>query len=246
MGSIGRLLTLTGFLLAAGCTQDLEALDLPWPPEPARPASAPLAEGKRAAAQQVEAPDCDVLPLLTPEELSKMPRAAPELARGAPQGPPPRYATLGDVELTPRVAGRVAQLDAAYARRTRKHLTVTSGTRDAARQARAMYKMLRLGADVLRLYRNKEAVREIKEAYDAGRAAGKPADDVVAAMYAVLRAQIDRGVYISAHLRAGAVDIRSRDMSDADRKAFTAAVAEVGGVYMLEESAPPHFHLQID
>lgn len=251
MGPVPRSLTLTllaalaalAVLTATGCTPEVEALDLPWDPSPARTAAAREPAGAPAPAGE---PGCDVLPPLTPEEMARLPGRPPGLTRAAPQGPPPRYATLSDVELTDRVAARVARIDDAFARRTRKHLTVTSGTRDAAHQARAMFKMLRLGADILRLYRNREAAREIKDAFDAGRAASKPADEIVAAMYAVIRAQLDRGVYISAHLRAGAVDIRSRDMSPADRKAFAAAVAEVGGVYMLEESTPPHFHLQID
>jgi hypothetical protein len=192
--------------------------------------------------------DCDDLPDLSPEELARPPFGPPALEKSQPKegSPPPKYKLLPDVTLADAVAERVDDIDAAYAKRSGKHLTVTSGTRDASRQAKAMYKMLRLGGDPVRLYRNKEAAREIKQAYESGRAARKPEDDVVAAMYDVLRAQIARGVYISAHLRAGAVDIRSRDMSAADRKAFLAAVSEVSGVSLLEESTPPHFHLQIE
>ncbi|WP_156338350.1 hypothetical protein [Chondromyces crocatus] len=144
------------------------------------------------------------------------------------------------------VAARMTQLDLAYFRRTGKHLTITSGTRDATRQAKAMYKMLELGADVLRLYRNKEAIREIKATYDTGRAARKPPEEIMTAMHDVIRRQIDRKVYLSAHLRAGAVDIRNRDMTAADKKAFLAIVAEAGGITALEETAPPHFHLEVD
>jgi hypothetical protein len=57
---------------------------------------------------------------------------------------------------------------------------------------------------------------------------------------------MDRGVFISAHLRAGAVDIRNRDMTVTEKRALVAAVSEVGGVTALEESRPPHYHLQVD
>jgi hypothetical protein len=148
------------------------------------------------------------------------------------------------VRLSGEVAAKVEALDRAFFKKTGAHLVVTSGTRDAIHQAKAMYKMIRLGADILELYKNKDAAGEIKQAYD--RAAGKPPEDIVAAMHAVIQAQLDRGVFISAHLRAGAVDIRNRTMSAAERRAFVKAVEELGGVTLLEESRPPHYHLQID
>jgi len=228
-----------GFALFAfaGCTGEAGDLDLPW--------GGTLPQEKRRAAVE---PECDEeLPQLTPEELARPPFAPPRLERSSPRsGPPQRFSLLPDVTLADAVSDKVEAIDDAYFRRTGKHVTVTSGTRDASRQAKAMYKMLRLGGDVLKLYRNKDAAREIKRAYDAGRAAGKAPDDVVSSMYSVLQSQIARGVYISAHLRAGAVDIRSRDMSSAEKRAFVAAVADARGVTLLEESTPPHFHLQVD
>ena len=76
--------------------------------------------------------------------------------------------------------------------------------------------------------------------------AKKDREERVAALERVIRAQIDRGVFISAHLREGAVDIRNRDMTQAEKRAFLDGVDEVGGVLALEESRPPHYHLQID
>ena len=69
---------------------------------------------------------------------------------------------------------------------------------------------------------------------------------MIDALADVLRAQMDRGVYVSAHLRAGAVDVRSRGMSAADKRAFVAGVEEVGGAEVIEESTPPHFHVEIE
>jgi hypothetical protein len=109
-----------------------------------------------------------------------------------------------------------------------------------------MHDLFRLGADVMSLYKSKEAATEIKHVYDGGRAAVRPAAAVIAAMAEVIRRQTERGVFISAHLRAGAVDIRNRGMSGADKGAFLDAVEEVGGVTALEETRPPHFHLQVE
>lgn len=192
--------------------------------------------------------DCDDLPDLTPEEEALGPMSPPRLEKSTNRadGSPHRFSQLPDVELPGPVAERVDAIDDAYFRRTGKHLTVTSGARDAVQQAKAMYKMMRLGGDPLRLYRNKEAAREIKRAYEQGRAAKKSADDIVSEVHSVIQKQMARGVYISAHLRAGAVDVRSRDLSRAEKKHFVGLMGEMKDVQMLEEFTPPHFHLQID
>jgi hypothetical protein len=192
--------------------------------------------------------DCDDLPDLTDEDESLGPISPPRLEKSVTRadGSPHRFMQLPDVDLSAPVAEKVDALDDAYFRRTGKHLTVTSGTRDPVQQARAMYKMMRLGGDPLRLYRNKEAAREIKRAYEQARAAKKSPDDIVTDVHAVIQKQVARGVYISAHLRAGAVDIRSRDLGRTEKKHFVSSVAEMKDTQMLEEFTPPHFHLQID
>jgi hypothetical protein len=192
--------------------------------------------------------DCDDLPDLTAEDEALGPISPPRLEKNTTRadGSPHRFSQLSDVVLSGPVADKVDEIDDAYFRRTGKHLTVTSGTRDSVQQARAMYKMMRLGGDPLRLYRNKEAAREIKRAYEQGRGAKKSADDIVTDVHSVIQKQVARGVYISAHLRAGAVDVRSRDLSRAEKKHFTVSIAGMKDVQMLEEFTPPHFHLQID
>ena len=157
-----------------------------------------------------------------------------------------RFVVLPGVELAPAVEQKVAELASAYFRRTGKELVVTSGTRDPARQAEAMHGLFQHGADVLGLYKDKTAAREIKSAYEEGLSAEHSQEAMIAALERVIRAQIDRGVFISAHLREGAVDIRNRDMTPAEKRAFLEGVDEVGGVFALVESRPPHYHLQID
>lgn len=157
-----------------------------------------------------------------------------------------RYVVLPGVDLAPAVEQKVAEIASAYHRRTGKELVVTSGTRDPARQAEAMHDLFRHGADVLGLYKDKTAAREIKGAYEEELSDEQPSEAVIAALERVIRAQVDRGVFISAHLREGAVDIRNRDMTPAEKRAFLDGVDEVGGVFALEESRPPHYHLQID
>lgn len=235
--SLARTVALACTLvLGAGCSREVADLDTSF-------LLPPISTAEPRAALAL---DCDDLPPLSPEEAARPPLSPPRLEKSTPRGKPPAWSALNDVTLPDPVADKVDAIDEAYFRRTGKHVTVTSGTRDAARQAKAMYKMLRLGGDPMQLYRNKEAAREIKQAYERARGARKEPDDVVAAMHEVIKSQIARGVYISAHLRAGAVDVRNRDMSSADKKAFVAAVNEAKGVTLLEESAPPHWHLQVD
>lgn len=155
-----------------------------------------------------------------------------------------RYTTAGAVSLAPEVARRIAEVADTFHRQTNKQLVLTSGTRDAARQADAMVEAMRLGADVVRLYRDKGAAREIREAFDGARAERLAPRDVVARVEATIRDQIARGTYVSAHLRAGAVDVRSRGMTAVERATFVAA-ARACGFSVLEETAPPHFHLQL-
>lgn len=234
--------------------EKLESLALPTDPPTAKaPASSVAAAPRRPAppAPRKSTPaapqraDCDELPSADEEALAQLP-PQPGLGKAVPTEAwnPPPYEVLPGVALPDEIATRLSQIDRAFAHRTQAHLVVTSGTRDANRQARAMYTRLKLGADLLQIYRNKAAVQEIKQAYQAG--AGKRPDEVVAAMQDVIQGQIERGVFISAHLRAGAVDIRNRTMSPALKRAFLDSIADVGGVQVLEESKPAHYHLQFD
>jgi len=135
------------------------------------------------------------------------------------------------------------QIAAEFRRRTGQRLHVTSGTRTPDQQARAMYDKIRLGQRLTRLYRDYDAASEIQTAYRRNRRQGRAA--TVRAMAAVIRTQMGRGCYISRHLYASAVDVRSRNLSRRNRRVFRSVVQSVGGVQLLEEGTPPHFHLQL-
>ncbi|WP_437301598.1 hypothetical protein [Sorangium sp. So ce426] len=241
-------------LAAGGCVS--RAAPAPEPVGTPRPPVTVPAPGARAGWFGFWVPDrpaARVLSLHVQESDEVEPPDAEPPARAPAPGVTPaeadeerRYVVLPGVELAPAVEQKVAELASAYFRRTGKELVVTSGTRDPARQAEAMHELFRHGADVLGLYKDKTAAREIKSAYEEGRSAEHAPEATIAALERVIRAQIDRGVFISAHLREGAVDIRNRDMTPAEKRAFLEGVDEVGGVFALEESRPPHYHLQID
>jgi hypothetical protein len=152
--------------------------------------------------------------------------------------------TLADgVTLSTDIETKVAEIAADYYASRSKDIVVTSGTRSAASQAEAMYVKLQAGDDILKLYGNKTAAKAVKRAYDDGTAAKQPRAAVVDAMRQVLEGQIAADVYLSKHLKAGAVDVRSRDMTAADKTAFRKA-AKGQATKIILETTPPHWHLQ--
>lgn len=174
--------------------------------------------------------------------------AAAPSAVGAPasRSTASKYVLLPDVTLSPKVERQIARTAEVFFAQTGKPLVVTSGRRDALDQARAMHQAIRLGANVERLYRNKTAIRELLLVVEASTAAKKSVAAIDEDLAEAIEAQVRRGVFISAHLRDGAVDVRSRGMSEHDKRAFLEGVAKAGGMEVIAESAPPHFHLQFE
>ncbi len=157
-----------------------------------------------------------------------------------------RFETLPDVSLSTRVVDKLNAIASAYQKRTGKSFVVTSGTRAPTRQAELIYDKLARGEDLSRLYKDKAAIAELKRIYDLARSDGREKDGTVILLAAAIRAQMKRGIFVSAHLRAGAADVRSTTMDGADRRAFIEAATQVGGVSVMHEASPPHFHLQLD
>ncbi len=152
------------------------------------------------------------------------------------------YTLKSGVTLTAAVKAKVKKIADAYHAATKKKITVTSGTRSASSQAEAMYGKLAAG-DKLTVYKDQVSAKEIKKAYDDGKAAKKTKAEIVKSMTTVIEEQIKKGKYISKHLKAGAVDVRSRDMSATEKEAFKKAAKGVA-VSVILETKPPHFHLQ--
>lgn len=174
--------------------------------------------------------------VLTPETYRLL-HSSRALRRPGTQGD--HYTISAGVTLTERARETVGQLADEYFRRTGENLRVTDGQRTAHDQAVQMYNKIQLHDE--NIYTNKTALAEIKRAYNAGVAAHKSRAQIIDDMASVIQGQVDRGVYISRHLRGGAVDISIRGL---DEQAFRQAVQTVGGISLLYEGRPPHFHLQ--
>ena len=152
------------------------------------------------------------------------------------------YTVLPGVLLSRAVKSSVKKIADKYFASTKKKLVVTSGTRGTKSQAAAMYKKLAAGDD-LSIYKNQTAIKEIKSAYNKGVKAKKSNSAIVGDMEKVIEAQIKKSIFISKHLREGAVDVRSRDMTSTDKEKFRQAAKGIAKSVILEV-IPPHFHLQ--
>lgn len=155
---------------------------------------------------------------------------------------PENYTVGSGVTLTATVKSKVKKIADAYYAATKKQLTVTSGTRSASSQAEAMYGKL-AGGDKLTVYSDQVSAKEIKKAYDDGITAKKVKSAIIKDMATVIESQIKKGKYISKHLKAGGVDIRSKDMSAKEKEEFKKAAKGVATTVILE-TTPPHWHLQ--
>lgn len=152
-----------------------------------------------------------------------------------------------DLRLNDANADRLKRIASRYYAATRKRLIVTGGTRTPIRQARLMYNKLKHGDDILALYENKQAATEVRDAYRDAVAAKLGRKRIIQALKDVIDAQVARGVYVSKHLQSGAVDVRSRDMSDDLVQALKQAVKQEPGVKLMDErnGPEPHFHLSM-
>lgn len=152
------------------------------------------------------------------------------------------YFIKAGVSLTSDVKTKVGTIADVYHKATSKKFTVTSGTRSAQSQASAMYTKL-AGGDALTIYKDQVSAKAIKAAYDTAVAGKKTKVETIAAIKKVIADQITKKVYISKHLKSGAVDVRSTDMTKTDKAAFKKA-ANVTATTVILETTPPHWHVQ--
>jgi len=152
------------------------------------------------------------------------------------------YAFVGHVQLSADARSLLKAIAGDYYIRTCGRLEILSGTRAPKEQARAMWANIYYGRNRETQYRDRDAYNEIMTAYQNRRRMGASEDDTIAAMTRVVEEQVSRGQYISLHLRGEAVDVRSRTMLPAQRKAFEEAVQRVLGHGPLEEE--DHYHVQ--
>mgnify|MGYP005989518357 FL=1 len=130
-------------------------------------------------------------------------------------------------------AGQVAFLRALRAAVPGVPLHVTSATRTPERQAATLVTKRKLGEDLRRLYRSNGDIA----------AALMAAPNTTSAMAAIIRRYMNAGRYLSRHMRGDAVDLRTRNLSGAQRQQVLSAAGRLGAraVY---ETTPAHIHIE--
>lgn len=147
------------------------------------------------------------------------------------------YDVRSGIQVTAAVEAKMNELANKVYEQTNRKITFSSGYRGPARQARAMYdNVVMKGLKDFNKYAQKDLAQEIKDAYLAN-AGNKEA--AISAMTDVIQAQVDRGKYISSHLRSNAVDISGIDKNYF--KTIRGIVTEMGGTSLNEGD---HLHVQ--
>lgn len=172
----------------------------------------------------------------SPAEVPNPEGEAPAASEGA------AYVLNPGVEVPAAIEPRLAELAAAFQAATGKRLVITDGTRRPEVQAALMLRNLERGDNIVRNYANKAAAREVAAAYARARAEGREA--ALAAVTAVIQAQVAAGEHVSKHLREGAVDVRCVDL-DARERATLKKLAKARKIAVVDESrtSTPHYHL---
>ena len=152
------------------------------------------------------------------------------------------YTLKAGVQLDQEIEKKVKKIADKYYELSKKGIVITSGTRSSLSQAKAMYGKLS-GGDKLTVYKDQKTAKAILATYNTSLGEKKADKEIIQNIQEKIDEQIKKGKYISKHLKKGAVDVRSRDMSATDKANFKKAAAGIALTVILE-TVPPHFHLQ--
>jgi len=152
------------------------------------------------------------------------------------------YTLKAGVILDAAIEKKVKIIADKYYELAKKDIVVTSGTRTSSSQASAMYGKLS-GGDKLSVYKDQVSAKGILDTYNTAVSSKKSKTDIVSEIQDKIDEQIKNSTFISKHLKKGAIDIRSRDMTESDKTNFKKAASGTA-ITIILETIPPHFHLQ--
>jgi hypothetical protein len=128
-------------------------------------------------------------------------------AAGNRQPAPMRFSHSQGIDLPTEVIAKANSLSDSVYLATGRRIHVTSGRRPPHRQASAMYDNYRNDTHPP-TYANRVAEAEVHRAFQIGQKNKLSRDQTVLAMTIILEKQVQRGVYLSPHMRSNAIDIR--------------------------------------
>ncbi len=162
---------------------------------------------------------------------------------------PNRHITIRarSVKLKESSRKRLLSIAKRYHGETKRKLVITGGDRTPHRQAQLMYRKLKKGDNLLKLYTKARLVLQVMKVYENGQDKNHSRRKIIRAMGKTIAKQVERGEFISRHLAFSAADVRSRGLKDKHVKALKAAVKAEAGARLVDErkSEAPHFHLSL-
>ncbi|MBV8055101.1 MAG: hypothetical protein JO071_07665 [Deltaproteobacteria bacterium] len=97
-------------------------------------------------------------------------------------------------------------------------------------------------------HKDRFSFKEIKTVYELGVRQSWSRTRTIEAMTSIIENQIAHGRYISHHLRGEGVDVRMRDMTLYEKRAFENAVDHILGLYARDRHhwflETDHYHVQ--
>jgi hypothetical protein len=132
-----------------------------------------------------------------------------------------------------------------YFAKVGEKFNVNSGTRNSYRQAEAMYIVYMNGDRTLHLY-NRQRANELIAIIKKGESKAA----TIKKMTDLIQQYADKGIFMSDHQKAGAIDISIRGdlgvppMTNPQQKIMMEIATKVTGYKALLENSPPHIHLK--
>lgn len=114
-------------------------------------------------------------------------------------------------------------------------IIVTSGLRSVSDQASAMLTKFQMGGitELYATYSNDAEIMRMVNEYGSSLEGFRQA----------IQDQVNRGVYMSRHMRGDGLDFRVRDLTQAQQTKLSVAALAAGATKVLAEGVPPHLHV---
>ena len=164
----------------------------------------------------------------------------------------PYYTIDANIVLEADAIAVLDKIGPLYFKEVKEKFNVNSGTRTSDRQASAMYTVYMSGDKTFSLYRNRTVANQLVNIIKNGQAAGKNKTGIVKDMTDLIQKNFEKGIYMSSHQRAGAIDIAIvgdkptgvKPMTSAQKKIMMKIAFKVTGFKALLEKRPPHIHIK--
>jgi hypothetical protein len=192
---------------------------------------------------QAVAPNVDLVP-----QLMRLKQAIDNAPPPNEKEESPYYTIDAGIVLETDALAVLDKIGSLYFAKVGKKFNVNSGTRNAYRQADAMYTVYMSGDKTLHLYTNRKVANELIAIIKKGESK----EVTIQKMGDLIQKYFEQGTLMSGHQKAGAIDIDVNGdnatgvsiMSPAEQKIMMAIAKSVTGFDALLERHPVHIHIK--